>query len=328
MDPSVRALLGALADGEFHGGASLAAAIGVSRAAVAKCLRQLDRYGLVVRAAPGLGYRLPGGLELMDAVGVRAGLGPWAMGLGELQIANCIDSTNEEVRRRSRSGALAPILCIAEFQSRGRGRRGREWHSAFGAGVWMSILIRQSFDPDLLGKVSLVAGVAVARVLRALGVDALGIKWPNDLLVQDRKLGGILVEYEAGAGCNGTVTVGVGINTSPAVVQDPIGGLAPTDLGTVLGTHPKIPRDVLAGRLAAAILDAIEYYARHGWRPFADDWAQFDAVAGREVLVLLPNGARVAGSALGIAADGALRVEAADGELRCLAGEVSLRLRP
>lgn len=328
MNPASQALLRALADGGFHSGADLAAAIGFSPATIASRLRELDRFGLRVQAVPGRGYRLTRPLDLMDAAGVREGLGCWSDRLGDLRVVICVDSTSAEARRRFASGAPTPVLCAAEFQSRGRGRRGREWHSALAAGIWMSILIEQRFEPHRLGKVSLVTGVAIARVLRGLGLRDLGIKWPNDLVVEDRKLGGILVEYEAGTEGVGTVTIGIGINTSPAAVPEMVGGWSATDLGTVVGSRPMCRRDVLTGRLAAATLDAIELYAQHGWQSFAYDWIQFDAVAGREVVVVFPNGDRVFGNALGIAPDGALRVAATDGELRCVAGEVSLRLQP
>ena len=325
LSTRARALLTVLADGCFHSGVELADSQAISRTSVWKQLRGLRRLGIDLQAVPGRGYRVSGGIDLLVAETVRRSLGDLADKLGELRVLDTVDSTSSEVRRRARAGVPSPIVCLAEFQSAGRGRRGRSWMSAFGAGIWLSVLLELQLAPGLLGKLSLVAGVALGRSLRELGVSSLGLKWPNDILVGDQKLGGVLVEYEGESRGRGVLVLGVGINTVLPAGANPGDGYPTTDLARAMEPVQLPQRSRLAGELTASLLNAIDAYGRGGWRRFADDWASLDVLSGRDVAVALPGGDRIFGRALGIDTDGAMRVQTASGELRCLAGEVSLR---
>jgi BirA family biotin operon repressor/biotin-[acetyl-CoA-carboxylase] ligase len=187
------------------------------------------------------------------------------------------------------------------------------------------MMLELRLPPDSLSKIGLVVGLACVRMLAPLGIAGLGIKWPNDVLVEGRKLGGVLVEYEVGHQGQGILVIGVGINTSLPNRSDPGGGYSATDLLSVVG-RPRLPgRSRLAADLVTVLLDAMDRYSRDGWAGFAEDWARFDLVKDRQVSVLLPDGTALSGQALGIDSEGAMRVSTRGGEVRCLAGEVSLR---
>ncbi|MDX1654152.1 MAG: biotin--[acetyl-CoA-carboxylase] ligase, partial [Candidatus Competibacteraceae bacterium] len=236
MQERERRLLEVLGDGRFHSGEELARALGVSRAAVWKHLNSLGRRGLEVHAVRGRGYRLPNPLELLDPEGIRAQLSPSVQGrLAQLEVFDQIDSTNSYLLTRAKAGAPGGSVCLAERQSAGRGRRGRQWISPFAANLYLSVLWRYPDGPALLSGLSLAVGVAMARALEGVGVVGVGLKWPNDLLWRDQKLGGILLEFggESSGPCQ--VVTGVGLNvTMPKEPALDIDQPWP-DLTTVLG---------------------------------------------------------------------------------------------
>ncbi|WP_133501649.1 bifunctional biotin--[acetyl-CoA-carboxylase] ligase/biotin operon repressor BirA [Cognatilysobacter terrigena] len=320
-----RALLRALADGPVSGDA-LARVAGTTRAAVWKRIEALREAGVPVEAAAGRGYRLAMPLDLLDADGIRAAMpADVAAGLAALDVAWTIDSTNTALLREPAPAHGARVL-FAERQTGGRGRRGRTWQSPLGASLLLSV--SRAFDGGLarLGGLSLVAGIATAAALRASGFDAVGLKWPNDVVVEQggglRKLGGLLVEGGGEHGGPARAVIGIGLNVrlptdAAAAIDQPW-----VDLAT-LGTPPS--RNVLAGTLLAHLLPALDTFDRDGFAPFAARWPEFDVLRDRDVVLHLPDrteGARV----LGLADDGALRVRTAAGDRDVHAGEVSLRV--
>ncbi len=218
-------------------------------------------------------------------------------------------------------GGCGPCACIAERQSAGRGRRGRDWLSG-DDGLTLSVSRHFARSPLQLGGLSLAVGVALAAALEQLGAGRLALKWPNDLLWQERKLGGILIELVGARQDDCSAITGVGINYrhSPQLEQ-PVASLAEAFDG------PPPPRSQLAGQLIGALLDAFARFEAEGFAPFRDAWAARDLFAGREVNVQAGHEWR-AGRALGVAGDGALRIEIDGREERFNAGEVSLRLAP
>ena len=259
-------------------------------------------------------------------------------------------------------GGPGPALCVADSQVRGSGRRGRGWRSVPGD-VTFSLRRRFASPPARLAPLGLVTGVAVARALRAAtGLD-VRLKWPNDLLLDGSKLGGLLVESRsgagrgagtgagaAGAGCS--VVGGVGVNLVGADARGAGGPGGPGGSGgapiATLGAHGVVPgrRDALVVAIAASVLDAWARFDEEGWAVFEDDWRALDALAGRAVRVHegAPRvdgagsdgagsdgdggGAHFDGVARGVDGGGALRVERADGRVATVhAGDVSVRPR-
>lgn len=323
--PADRALLQRLAAGPVSGDA-LARESGLTRAAVWKRIEALREAGVAVDAQAGRGYALAAPVDLLDAATIRAALPPpVAAGLADLDVAWSLDSTNSELLRRPSVGHGAQVL-FAERQTGGRGRRGRSWASPLAANLYLSVA--RAFDGGLarLGGLSLVAGVAVADALQALGILEARLKWPNDVVVAEgvtlRKLGGILVEGGGEHAGPARAVVGIGLNVrmpaqAAAAIDQPW-----IDLATL---HAQLPsRSTLAATLLAHLLPALAQFDREGLAPFLPRHAAHDVLAGESVRVLAGDGEH-AGLALGLAADGALRVRLASGERDFHAGEVSLR---
>jgi BirA family biotin operon repressor/biotin-[acetyl-CoA-carboxylase] ligase len=328
------ALLQMLADGEYHAGPELAAVLGVSRAAIWKQLRGLAELGLVVEAERGRGYRIAGGVDLLDAEAVRSALRTEAAGLlSRLLLLETVDSTNAEALRLLDRGAPAGLVCTAEQQSAGRGRRGRQWVSPYGRNIYMSLGWRYSQGATALEGLSLAVGVAVARALAACGLPPVQLKWPNDLLYRGGKLGGILLEMSGDAAGACQVVVGIGLNvTMPEVAAAHIDQRW-TDIAALAGGEPsrlarpglaRPGRSALLAALLNELLPLLAGFEARGFAPWRQAWQALDAFAG--VPVVLHSGERrIAGTARGVDDRGALQLETVTGTQTVYGGEITLR---
>lgn len=319
-----RALLQRLARGPASGDA-LAREAGLTRAAIWKQVQALRAAGVAIDAAPGRGYVLAAPLDLLDAAAITAALPPPVRaGLARLELAWSLDSTNSELLRRPLPAQGSAVL-LAERQTGGRGRRGRSWVSPLAAHVYLSLARRFEGGLAQMGGLSLVAGIAAAEAMRALGVAACGLKWPNDLWVEGRKLGGLLVEGAGEAGGPARAVIGLGINVRMPAAQAAGIDQPWTDLRGCLQPLPS--RNVVVAAVLERLLPALDCFATQGLAPFLPRWQALDLLAGAPVQVHVGSGTAVEGVAEGIAADGALCVRV-DGQLRQVhAGEVSVRPR-
>jgi len=217
-----------------------------------------------------------------------------------------------------------PVLLAADEQTAGRGRRGRRWHSAPGCGVLFSLGLALRRPARDLGGLSIVAGVAAIRALRALGAADAALKWPNDLLVRDAKLGGILVETRA-QGSGSAAVIGIGVNHRDAHRLASRLRRGVTALEEML--HPLPERNAVIGVLARELLAALRAFDAEGFGPFRDGWEGLHAHAGQRLRVRLADGREVAGIAAGLAADGALQLRTRHGLRTVRSGSVT-RARP
>lgn len=317
-----RDLLQALRGGPASGDA-LAQRFGLTRAAVWKRIGALRAAGVTVDAAPGRGYALAQPLDLLDADAIARALSPEAaQALARLEVAWSLDSTNA-VLLRDEAPATGTRVLLAERQTAGRGRRGRTWASPLAANLYLSCSRRFGGGLARLGGLSLAAGVAVAEALQALGVPGVGLKWPNDIVAAGAKLGGLLVEGSGEAAGAARAVVGLGLNVrmpaaSATAIDQPW-----TDLAALLPAPP--PRDALAAALLERLLPAFALFDAEGFAPFLPRYAAFDALRGRAIWVQGGDGTRTAARALGIAGDGALRIEVDGHERSIHAGETSVR---
>jgi BirA family biotin operon repressor/biotin-[acetyl-CoA-carboxylase] ligase len=328
MSRRAEALLALLVDGALHSGADLAANLGVSRAAVWKLVGELRELGVQVESLPRSGYRLPRPVELLEAGRIRGALDArgWRLG-ARLEVLFDVGSTNTFLYDAAAPPTGLPRVAFAELQHAGRGRRGRSWLAPFGTGLTFSVGWTFAESPPGLPALGLAVGVGVAQALQSLGCEAARVKWPNDLVWQGRKLGGLLLQLRSEAGGPASVVAGLGINVALpqearaallAPGAQPVADLAEALAGRLPG------RNELAAVLAAAVLDTLDEFARGGYAAFAPRWAALDALAGAPVRVA-QSGGDVEGVACGTDADGALLVRVA-GELRRFhSGEVSLR---
>lgn len=317
-----RDLLLRLAPGPCSGNA-LAQAAGLTRAAVWKRIERLREQGVAILADPGRGYLLPTPPDLLDATAIAAAVPAVVRDdLAACEVVWEIDSTNAELLRRGASAGVQALL--AERQSAGRGRRGRRWESPLAAHLYLSLQRRFEGGIAALAGLSIAVGVAAAEALRGLGFAQVGLKWPNDLLAQGRKLGGILIEFGGEEGGVVRVVIGIGINVRmPAVAAAGI-DQPWIDLAALAPSLPS--RNAIAAAVLGAQLAALREFAAGGLTPFLPRWQALDACAGKPVEVLAGD-RREAGIALGIDASGALRVRHGDDERRYHSAEVSLRAR-
>lgn len=314
-------MLAKLGEGAFSGDA-LARGLGQTRAAIWKRIQGLRAAGVAIEGRAGDGYRLAQPLELLDRARILGQLAPdVAASLAALEIGWTVGSTNSELLRRSAPLRGVDVL-LAERQTGGRGRRGRQWASPLAANIYLSVSRAFAGGLSRMGGLSLAAGVAVGEALHALGFAHAGLKWPNDVLVDGRKLGGLLVEGGGEFAGPARAVIGLGLNVRmPASIADDI--TQPwIDLDTLAGTP--VSRNRVVAALLAHLLPALDQFERQGLAPFLPRYAAMDVLAGRPVRVE-EAGTVQEGSALGLAEDGALRVSIDGGERHFHAGEVSVR---
>lgn len=314
-----------LADGEMHTLELLADRLNSEPALIEEMLAELAAAGLSISRRADGGAGIPGGLELLVAERVEAGLTPRARALlTELDLHAAIDSTNTEALRRLEAGAGSGVVISAEQQTAGRGRRGRSWISPFAGNLSVSIIWEFAGGAEMLGGLSLAAGVAVAEALAAAGVDAVQLKWPNDILHGGAKLGGILIETSGGGSGPVAAVLGIGINLRmPAEAAREI-----EQSWTDVSRLPASPgRNELLAAILNYLLPMLAEFEDRGLSPWRERWSSRDAFAGRQVFVE-QGGRRIAGRALGIDARGALRLDTGESVLSFDGGEVSLRVAP
>ena len=317
------ALLDALADGERHSGEALAQRFGISRAALAKRVQQLRALGVEIAAQAGLGYQLAEPWQRLDADAIQRALPRTVQALGlHVQVLTSTDSTNSQLLATDAAGD--PQVLFAEHQSAGRGRRGRAWQSPFGANFYLSLAWTFPAWPPRLTTLPLAVAVALCRALANLGVQA-GIKWPNDIQVEGRKLAGILIEPRGEAGGSCRVVIGAGINGAMTAAQGEGIGQPWIGLREALAGRPLPPRNTVATTLVTTLAEALAQFAEHGFAPFAPEWRQRDLLAGRTVR--LDDAPAIEAVARGIDADGGLVLDTPAGPRTVHAGEVSVRSR-
>lgn len=260
-------------------------------------------------------------LELLDKVLILDGIEAVKREtLTSLSIEKSLDSTNSALQRLPVSQQHATVI-LAEQQTSGRGRRGRQWHSPFARNLYLSM--GWQFDKPLsgLGCLPLVVALSTARALIRAGLSGHRIKWPNDILLDGRKLSGCLVEIQAGAQGVSHAVVGVGINVHmPAIQADAEIDQPWTDLHSRL---PDCSRNTLASFLITELLGHLELFSGQGFTPFKTHWQQMDGLEGQFVEVFAGSHTH-RGTVLGIDNSGALLLNTGKDVLSLHSAEVSL----
>lgn len=313
-------LFSLLADGHWHSGADLADRIGVSRAAISARIKKLSERGLSVYSVVGRGYRLARPGDSLAVGSITDALSrPSQNRIDDVRVFETVDSTSNVLEELD-DGATR--LVLAEAQTAGRGRTGRHWVSPFGCNLHLSLIHRCRQPQAPMTALSPIIGVALARMLADSGIAEIGLKWPNDLLIDGAKTGGILVDYRGEAAGDARLIVGIGINVSMAT--DAVDAIDQS--WTTLSRHlPESPsRNGLAGRVADAALEAIDRFSTGDTETLADDWRAFDQLADMSVKTYGSN-APATGTARGINVDGSLRIEAGGAVSRVYSGDVTVR---
>jgi len=319
-------VLARLSDGQFHSEEALARHLGVSRTAVCKQVAALADIGMEVERIRGRGYRIPDGLELLHSDRVRACLSDRAIALLEqIHIHGQIDSTNAALLREQPPAAGRGRAMLAELQTQGRGRRGKTWVSPFACNLYLSMDWLFAGGVGEVEGLSLAIGVAVAEAIADSGLDSVSLKWPNDILFDGHKLGGILVELSGDAEGPCRVVVGVGLNVAMPAKSAATVDQAWTDLATARGGEAP-SRNALAANVLNRCLPLLASYPEVGFSHWQDRWMRRDAF-GDSPVTLTSASATTHGVARGVDERGLLLLETESGLLRISGGEVSLRVR-
>ncbi|TNC97983.1 MAG: BirA family transcriptional regulator, biotin operon repressor / biotin-acetyl-CoA-carboxylase ligase [Gallionellaceae bacterium] len=320
--PLTFALLKQLADGDFHSGEEMGHSLGLTRTSVHNALQDVAQFGLKLHSVRGRGYQLAQPLYWLEGEKISAYLGEASEHLN-LVIAEHAESSNAVLLERARHGAVSGSVLAVEWQSAGRGRLGRRWHSGLGDALTFSLLWR--FDKGLaaLSGLSLAVGVAMVRALRELGVNEAGLKWPNDVLLPDGKLAGILLEAQGDMLGPSAVVIGVGMNLSlPSAarkqIDQPVSDLVSCGV-------PLHERNRVFAVLLRHLVSVLQAFALHGFAALRAEWEGYHRLQQCAALVHMPDGSHIEGIVLGVDDEGALRMRTQRGEQVFHAGEISLR---
>lgn len=315
-------VLQVLADGRFHSGEALAKRFNVTRATIWNAVQYAENLGIEIFSVRGRGYKLPVAINLLDKNAVLKAIGEQRAWFA-LEVLDEVASTNTYLMQNKHA---AHATCVAaHMQTNGKGRRGRTWVSQLGASLTFSLLWRFQFGAAALSGLSLCVGVALIRALRDFDVNTAQLKWPNDVLVDGKKLAGILIELQGDLEGPSAAVIGVGINLNfnsslPKNVLERIDQPA-IDLASVKA----IDQNALLGAILKHLADVLSGFEVNGFVALRDEWLSYHAYENKQVRMLLPNGTDVKGHVQGVADDGILLVETALGLQRFSAGEISLR---
>ncbi len=319
------ALLKILADGKYHSGTDLGREFGISRAAIGKNIQKIEQnYNLAVFAVKGKGYRLQQPLELLHEDHIREKLTATTLKqLNQFEIFFDIDSTNRYLNNKSVAGVSSGYLVLAEQQTSGQGRRGRTWVSPFGCNLSLSLLWRFQCGPAQLGCLSLFVAVAMVRALKRIGINDAGVKWPNDIYWQNKKLAGILLEMRGEHSGPCAVVIGVGLNISMSAANEEAKKIDQpwVDLETIL--NRKVDRNNFTALVINALFDVLNEIPDEQDK-LLQEWQQMDILKGQNIEITFADKI-ISGEALGIDRDGALRLRHEGKEFVCHSGEVSVR---
>ncbi|AZF18211.1 bifunctional biotin--[acetyl-CoA-carboxylase] ligase/biotin operon repressor BirA [Pseudomonas sp. R3-18-08] len=312
-------LLELLKDGRFHSGEALGAALGVSRSAVWKQLQLLEaELNLPIHKVRGKGYQLASPLVFLNAEEITRTVPslPWP-----IHIHDSIDSTNAEALRLVGAAQAAPVLVLAEQQTAGRGRRGRKWVSPFAQNIYYSLVLRIEDGLRQLEGLSLVVGLAVIQALRESGVQGPVLKWPNDVLVGQKKIAGILLELVGDPAdiCHVVVGIGINVNMQKAEVDQQWTSVQ-------LETGSAADRNALVAQVSLQLQRYLDRHRESGFSALQEEWESNHAWQGRAVS-LIAGVSRIDGVVLGVDRQGALRLSVDGVEKTYSGGELSLRLR-
>lgn len=301
----------------YLSGEQLGAALGLSRTAVWKRIERLRASGYLVEGSSRRGYRLPPEQDLLLPAAITAGLLRPQLPGPVLHFVS-LPSTNDLAKELARQGYPEGSVVIAETQTAGRGRLGRVWESPPGTGIYLSVILRPGLPPGELPKLTLTAAVAVVEAIQDATGLRMGIKWPNDILWNGKKLGGILTEMETESDQISHVILGVGLNINTPAFPAPLAGLA-TSLSS---TGRRYSRLEIVRAFLRRLDENYRTFLRREFPVILEAWRRAAVTLGRPVTVK-QGSEEISGLALDVAPDGALLVKTSGGEVRSvISGEI------
>ncbi|MCU7978044.1 bifunctional biotin--[acetyl-CoA-carboxylase] ligase/biotin operon repressor BirA [Shewanella sp. SW36] len=311
-----RQILALLSSGQFVSGEQLATELGISRAAVNKHIDALETYGVAIYSVKGRGYKLANPISLIDASRLVQSIDNRCFYFDEIASTNgfLLDHITE-----LKNGDV----CVAEYQSAGRGRRGRTWVSPYGHHLYFSLFWTFPQGMAQAMGLSLVVACTLVEVLKSFGVENIGVKWPNDIYLDNKKLAGILIEMSGQADSQCQLIIGVGVNMAMSEEQGKGIDQPWSDLSELVDMPDKT---ALVIALQKQLKRDIQLFEREGLAAFKTRWQVADLFYGREIRLLMGEKS-VEGICRGVDEQGAVLLETADGVQAFIGGEISLRAR-
>ncbi|MCY4045902.1 MAG: bifunctional biotin--[acetyl-CoA-carboxylase] ligase/biotin operon repressor BirA [Cellvibrionales bacterium] len=312
-------LIELLSDGEFHSGEAIGQEFSISRTAVWKQLKKLEELGLGVASVKGKGYQLEKPIELLNASVIQNEIDAKRLDI-EVEVIPSVDSTNTELSRRPHKNK--GLLLLAEQQTAGKGRRGRQWQSPFAKNIYLSFAWR--FDKGLhqLDGLSLVVGLMVAETVSNMGFDDVSVKWPNDVYISNKKIAGILLEISGDPTDSGQVIIGVGVNVNADMAD--MSGIDQAWTSLKQESGDMVSRTRWVTTFMPKMVAAIQQFEKMGFAAFAERWEKLDWLSGQQVVLTLGQ-EQIFGEAKGVTETGALKVEDGGVVKVFTGGEVSIR---
>lgn len=307
---------------DYVSGQDLCEKFGVSRTAVWKAINQLKEEGYEIEAVPNKGYHIIGCPDVISAEEIRSRLDTRWAGT-EVRYFKTIDSTNNKAKRMAEEGASHGTLVLAEEQTQGKGRRGKSWNMQKGSAIAMTIVVRPQIRPEKASMLTLIMGLAVAKACRRLlNLDTM-IKWPNDIVLNGKKICGILTEMSTEMNVINYLVIGAGINVNISHFPEEIQGVA-TSLK--LETGKEMNRAEIIQECMSRFEEYYEKFMKTvDFSALQKEYNEILVNYDREVCVMEP-GNEYSGISRGINDKGELLVEKADGTVTAVyAGEVSVR---
>ena len=317
-------LLSIISDGEIHSGEELADELSISRAAIWKSIKHLRSLGLIIEATHGKGYKLHQPMELLSAEKISNKLSSIASrDCNKIDILFNTPSTNSCLFERLEQSSIHGHVVLAEYQSAGKGRRGNQWLSALGAGIYLSLGWHFDRSPAAPGLLSLYTAVAIVRALKSLGIDEARLKWPNDILIDNEKLGGVLLEIR-GESCGAMdVVIGIGVNYDlPEYIIENI-EQAVTDI--CKHSPQQLSRNNIVAALISHVIDVFHSITEETYVELLNEWRQYDYYKNKTAKLMLPD-KEITGLLQGVDEQGSLLMLVDGKTERYTSGEISLRM--
>jgi BirA family biotin operon repressor/biotin-[acetyl-CoA-carboxylase] ligase len=302
----------------YQDGTTIGAKLHLTRSAVWKIVKKLERYDIKIDSVKGKGYSLLEPLILLEAHKIKRNLRNEKI---DLVIFENIDSTNAYLKSFKNIKSIK--ICLAEQQTKGKGRLNRDWHSPFGKNIYLSCHYPFTKDVSELSGLSLVTGLSLIHTLESYGMnDHLYVKWPNDIIYAQKKLSGVLIEIQAETHGISHAVIGIGMNVNMMNDEDHPISQPWTSIQKILGTY--IDRNELAARLITNLLSYLERFNAQGFTPFIHEWIRADGLMNQTVTVKNVN-QKVEGVVIGINELGHLLLQMENGEVRAISsGDTSI----
>ena len=319
-------VLNILSDGKFHSGEAIAKHFKVSRVSIWQAIAEAEKLGVEIFSVRGKGYSLSHPVQFIDEAKVKKAIGEMASWFN-IKVFDVLDSTNNFLMQEAPKGYPHASCVVANIQTSGKGRRGRQWQSSLGENLTFSFLWRFTKGAAALSGLSLAVGTSLIRSLKKINVNQALLKWPNDILVNDdggyKKLAGILIELQGDMDGQSTAIIGVGINLKLSKKQ--LVRINQPAIGINQCIDNEVDTNEFLGIIIKDLTEVLAKFESNNFEYFKDEWQSYDAFQDQSISISLGDGGIISGKEHGVNNMGALEVITEDGIKTFSSGEVSIR---